>query len=663
MCRFSPLGTSACSIMTLLLLASPVARAAVVYVDDDAPAGGDGASWTTAFRDLPTAVASGAEEIRVAGGRYSPRPVAGRSDAIEISSPTIIRGGYAGLAGSGDERNPIAFPTVLTADVANNDGPGKGAYDDNSFYVLSINASALTVDSCTLTASIADPIYCKGDLTAQNCAFLRCGGVFCHRDYPSNVQISRCHFIEGGNAITGYGNTMMVRDCTFERIRPSVPQSICDIRSATSSLINCAFYGNLTRGRTPLYCSNPSRVLGCVFVGNDSAPLLLISRDSVVANCTFVANPRISSSGTFVNCIAWGTTDPPPYPEYLGWTYSCVDWGLLSTGSFSANPRFVRMPSDGGDGWGVGLDDYGDLRLASDSPCIDRGNSEVDSDRTVAGVQAMPSPDINGFSRYFDSPNSAATGGGTPPYIDVGAYEDSACASLNSDGSPRPDTDGDGVADACDNCPGVANVRQIDSDGNGVGNACDTLRIVSWKSIRFQSGIYSEAITLDPSATGGTTGEPTIEPRAMTFLRIRVVFSASVTLNSGIFTTQYWVSVPNYPLLGPYTAYNTCTLIANNEVELSFSNISGACFTIDIAPMLNNSASLIGDSDCRLRVLFGDATQDGVVNLGDALLIRSQVGRPVVDAPFCDVVADGTLNLNDALQTKQAYLGRRVICP
>ena len=36
-----------------------------------------------------------------------------------------------------------------------------------------------------------------------------------------------------------------------------------------------------------------------------------------------------------------------------------------------------------------------------------------------------------------------------------------------------PDTDHDGVGDACDNCPINANADQIDADGDGVGDACD----------------------------------------------------------------------------------------------------------------------------------------------------------------------------------------------
>ena len=36
-----------------------------------------------------------------------------------------------------------------------------------------------------------------------------------------------------------------------------------------------------------------------------------------------------------------------------------------------------------------------------------------------------------------------------------------------------PDSDGDGVADECDNCPTIANPDQKDSNGNGIGDACE----------------------------------------------------------------------------------------------------------------------------------------------------------------------------------------------
>ncbi|MGB9626551.1 MAG: thrombospondin type 3 repeat-containing protein, partial [Phycisphaerae bacterium] len=41
-------------------------------------------------------------------------------------------------------------------------------------------------------------------------------------------------------------------------------------------------------------------------------------------------------------------------------------------------------------------------------------------------------------------------------------------------GGTRPsDRDGDGVADAGDNCPDIVNADQADADGDGIGDACE----------------------------------------------------------------------------------------------------------------------------------------------------------------------------------------------
>jgi len=51
-------------------------------------------------------------------------------------------------------------------------------------------------------------------------------------------------------------------------------------------------------------------------------------------------------------------------------------------------------------------------------------------------------------------------------------YENDPCAV-------PPDTDGDGVLDAGDNCPSVANADQLDTDGDFKGDACDNCPLIS----------------------------------------------------------------------------------------------------------------------------------------------------------------------------------------
>ena len=48
-----------------------------------------------------------------------------------------------------------------------------------------------------------------------------------------------------------------------------------------------------------------------------------------------------------------------------------------------------------------------------------------------------------------------------------------AVALLLMGSVPGVDSDGDGVPDACDNCPSVSNAAQADGDGDGVGDVCD----------------------------------------------------------------------------------------------------------------------------------------------------------------------------------------------
>jgi N-acetylneuraminic acid mutarotase len=68
--------------------------------------------------------------------------------------------------------------------------------------------------------------------------------------------------------------------------------------------------------------------------------------------------------------------------------------------------------------------------------------------------------------------NHVAVWTGQLMLIDAGL--DPSGKPLNDGSRYSPDSDRDGVADGCDNCPLVANPGQEDLDGDGVGDACDS---------------------------------------------------------------------------------------------------------------------------------------------------------------------------------------------
>jgi len=65
------------------------------------------------------------------------------------------------------------------------------------------------------------------------------------------------------------------------------------------------------------------------------------------------------------------------------------------------------------------------------------------------------------------------------PALSKSSHDPAAAVALRGGTPPAGDSDGDGIPDAVDNCPSVANPAQSDSDGDGVGDACDNCVSIS----------------------------------------------------------------------------------------------------------------------------------------------------------------------------------------
>ena len=112
------------------------------------------------------------------------------------------------------------------------------------------------------------------------------------------------------------------------------------------------------------------------------------------------------------------------------------DGNLIGTPESPVAPRFIRSPSDGGDGWGDNPDtpdideslndDHGNLHLRPDSPAVDAGSNDLlpadEFDLDADGDTTEPIP--------FDLAGNARIQNGT---VDMGAYEYVAPAFVPGD--------------------------------------------------------------------------------------------------------------------------------------------------------------------------------------------------------------------------------------
>src|ERR1700674_4391578 len=107
----------------------------------------------------------------------------------------------------------------------------------------------------------------------------------------------------------------------------------------------------------------------------------------------------------------------------------------------------------------TGLADYG-TKFASDMPTNSSNGLHLVGPLCFPGSFAHPCGAARANS--VDYGIADLNGGGNQP--------------RNNGGSQGPltnDIDGDGIPNASDNCPSVANADQADADGDGVGNVCD----------------------------------------------------------------------------------------------------------------------------------------------------------------------------------------------
>ena len=275
----------------LAVLCAVPAEAHVLFVDDSAPAGGNGSSWARAFNDLARALQSpgipDVEQVWVAEGRYVPSPT-DPGMSFEVPDGVSVYGGFAGTETRLEQRDPGLHPSVLDGDLNGDDLPGCAGRTDNSEHVVTDAGGASThLDGFTIRGGrrgpgaglflTADVVVLRQLVIEQNCdpSVISSGAGAEVR--ASTVVVEDCVVREneagdGGGMSLERPRTAFFSDCLFERNRATAGGGLSLDAPRTTFFSDCRFVENEASDGSAAKLVQPREAFftGCDFERNDA---------------------------------------------------------------------------------------------------------------------------------------------------------------------------------------------------------------------------------------------------------------------------------------------------------------------------------------------------------------------------------------------------------
>lgn len=340
-----------------------------IYVDSHARGANNGTSWATAYSSLQDALVAAEHGqgtvIYVAAGTYTPG--ATRTDSFHLPEGVALFGGFGGTEATFTQRSMATHPTILNGDIGM-----PGAMEDNSYHVVTNDATMSILDGFVITGGNANGSVFPGD---------------------------------SGGGVLLQGSSPLLRNIVFAGNRAVMGGGLYS-RSSSPLLQNIVFTGNNAASGGGVYADHSqSQISNVTWSGNAAG-----------AGGALFADP--SSTNRVRNSIFWNNGANAIAGDVdLAW--SIVQGGATGNAILDSNPAFVDP--NGADGIAGTLDD--NLHLRFKSPAIDIGDNTAILTDTYTDADGTPrvldDPDVN--------PPGMEDGGRYPPIsrpvVDLGAYE------------------------------------------------------------------------------------------------------------------------------------------------------------------------------------------------------------------------------------------------
>ena len=358
-------GASAPSLVAISTANAAGGEGGVLFVDDDAPAAGDGLTWDTAYRFLQDALAfasdpaNGITEIRVAQGTYkpdrdeaNPGGTGDREATFQLVNGVTLAGGYAGIGAEDPDAWDIElYRSILSGDLAGNDKRDFVNYEENSYHICEVTGDnpetilqGFTVQGGNATddrsrggALLMEP----GTIFVSDCLFLSNqalsgGAVYIEESSPT---FQRCSFANNQTMPSGSGGAVYCRNgasesptfvaCLFEKNLATFGGAVLAFNFISPVFNECLFSGNTSvsyrgagaGGALLVTGNNTARLINCVLADNTApqggAIFHSVGAELELHNCTVARNHALDGQGGGVwfsgetvclNSVFWGNT-------------------------------------------------------------------------------------------------------------------------------------------------------------------------------------------------------------------------------------------------------------------------------------------------------------------------------------------------------------------